>query len=269
MGNVLAKIIAHNREELAGLKAERPLAELRARAADAPPVRDFAAALTGPTVAVIAEIKRASPSAGIIRGQDFEPAAIAAEYEGAGAAALSVLTDERFFQGRLEHLQWAREATGLPVLRKDFVIDEYQVYEAREAGADAVLLIVAALEPARLEALAALATELAMAALVEVHDERELDVALEAGARLLGVNNRNLTTFEVDLGVTERLAAMVPSECLIVGESGVQSRGDVERLARAGVDAVLVGTALMRAESPGQALHTLTGVAAVRRGHGR
>lgn len=264
MASVLDEIITHKRQELARLKSEQPPAELRARLADAPQARDFAAALAGPAVAVIAEIKRASPSAGTIREGSFEPARIAAEYQAAGAAALSVLTDERFFQGSLDHLRQARDATSLPALRKDFIIDEYQVHESRAAGADAVLLIVAALEPPQLEGFIALAAELGLAALVEVHDQGELSVALDAGAQVVGVNNRDLTTFEVDLGVTERLAAMVPEDRLVVGESGIGSRADVERLARAGVNAVLVGTALMRAHSPGDALRALTGVAVSR-----
>ena len=269
MSNVLDRIIAHKKKELALLTRERPLAEVRARAADAPASRDFAAALTGPTVAVIAEIKRASPSAGVIRAHDFQPARIAADYEAAGAEALSVLTDEEFFRGSLEHLQEARAATSLPALRKDFVIDGYQLYESRAAGADAVLLIVAALEPDELRAFITLAGELGLTALVEVHDERELALALEAGVRIVGINNRNLTTFVVDLGVAERLAPMIPQDRLVVGESGVNTRADVERLAAAGVDAVLVGTALMRAESPRRVLRALTAVPAVRRCRGR
>jgi len=260
MGNVLEMIVAHKKEELGRLKSEQPLAKVRTRAAEAPQARGFAAALGGTTVAVIAEIKRASPSAGMIRAAGFEPPHIAAEYEAAGAAALSVLTDAEFFRGSLEHLRQARAATSLPVLRKDFIIDEYQVYESRAARADAVLLIVPALEPAQVEQLAALAAELGMAALLEVHNELQLTRALETGATLAGINNRDLTTLEVDLCVTERLAAMVPAGCLIVGESGVDSRADVERLARAGVDAVLVGTALMRAERLGEALRGMVGV---------
>ncbi len=257
--DVLSRILAHKREELAARKAQLPLPEMRARAADAPP-HDFAEALRGGEVAVIAEIKRASPSAGTIRAAGFDPAAIAARYEGAGAAALSVLTDEEFFQGHLDHLTAAREATGLPALRKDFMVDEYQVYEARAAAADAVLLIVAALEPDGLQALLNLAEELGMAALVEAHNEAELARALDAGARVVGVNNRDLTSFEVDLATTERLAPMVPEDRLLVTESGVHAREDVQRLAKAGVDAALVGTALMRADDPGRALRALVGV---------
>ncbi len=260
MISVLDRIIAHKREELARLTRERPLAEVQARAAEAPAPRDFAVALDGPTVAVIAEVKQASPSAGVIRADDFQPARIAAEYEAAGAAAVSVLTDEEFFRGSLGHLQEVRAAISLPALRKDFVVDEYQLYESRGAGADAVLLIVAALEPGELQAFLTLAGELGLAALVEVHDERELAMALEAGARIVGINNRDLTTFEVDLRTTERLAPVIPQDHLVVGESGVSTRAHVERLAQAGVNAVLVGTALMRAESPAETLRALTGV---------
>jgi len=263
--DILRQIIAHKREELDRLPADMSLRDAQAGALDAPPARDFAGALRGDDVRVIAEIKRASPSAGTIRAGEFDPAAIARGYEQSGAAALSVLTDERFFGGHLDHLRAAREAVEIPVLRKDFVIDERQVYEARGAGADAVLLIVAALEADCLTALRALARELGMAALVEAHDEAEVEAALAAGARIIGVNNRDLATFEVDLATTEHLAPMVPGDRVLVAESGVHTREDVERLAGAGADAVLVGTALMRAEDSGEALRALTGVKAKRR----
>ncbi|MGI5816846.1 MAG: indole-3-glycerol phosphate synthase TrpC [Armatimonadota bacterium] len=258
--DVLRRILANTRDELAERRRGRPLNELRAMAADAPRPRDFAAALTGDEVAIIAEIKRASPSEGAIRAGQFDPAAIARQYDDAGAAALSVLTDERFFGGRLEYLTAAREACALPVLRKDFIVDEYQLYEARAAGADAVLLIVAALPPELLHDLRALTASLQMTALVESHDEVELEVALDAGARAIGVNNRDLRTFEVDLGVTERLAPMVPRDRAFVAESGMHGREDIRRVATAGADAALVGTALMRADDPGEALRGLTGV---------
>ncbi len=256
--DVLRRILAHKAEEVAARERELPLPEVRAMAADATPSRDFAAALRRPHLAIIAEIKRASPSEGAIRDGDFDPAAIARAYEAGDAAALSVLTDGRFFGGRLEDMAAAREACALPVLRKDFAIGEYQLYEARAAGADAVLLIGAALGPALLRELLGLAQTLGMTALVESHDARELEAALEAGARVLGINNRDLRTFEVDLGTTERLAAMVPEECLLVAESGVHTRGDIERLTAAGADAALIGTALMRADDPGEALRRLT-----------
>jgi len=258
--DILREIIAHKRAELQ--RSGPPLAELLAAAAQAPLARDFAAALRGDDVRVIAEIKRASPSEGAIRAQGFDPAAIARAYQAAGAAALSVLTDERYFGGHLDHLRAARAAVGLPVLRKDFVIDERQLYEARAAGADAALLIVAVLEAGRLAELLALTQELGMAALVEAHDETEVEAAVAAGARIIGVNNRDLRSFTVDLATTERLAPIVPADRVLIAESGVHTRADVERLAEAGADAVLVGTALMRADDPGEALRELTGVAA-------
>lgn len=259
--DVLREIIEHKRAELER-DCATSLGELLAAAAQAPPARDFAAALRGPDVRVIAEIKRASPSEGAIRSGAFDPAEIARTYEANGAAALSVLTDERFFGGHLDHLRAARGAVGLPVLRKDFVVDERQVIEARAAGADAVLLIVAALPPVRLRALQALARDLGMAALVEAHDAAEVETALGADATVIGVNNRDLRTFVTDLANTERLAPMIPAERVLVAESGVHERADVERLAAAGADAVLVGTALMQAEDPGAALRELVGVAA-------
>ncbi len=260
MPDVLRRILSHKREELALRTSAIPADEMAEMAADAPPPRDFAGALRGDEVRIIAEIKRASPSEGAIREGEFDPAAIAGGYEAGGAAALSVLTDERFFGGHLDYLRAAREATKLPVLRKDFVVDEYQVSEARAAGADAVLLIVAALEPLILRELCALAEELGLATLVEAHDEHELQVALDCDAKMIGVNNRDLRSFAVDLGTTERLAAMVPDHRVLVAESGVHTRGDIERLARAGADAALVGTTLMRADHPGEALRELTGV---------
>lgn len=265
MPDILRRILAHKRDELVARKREAPLVEVRAMASDAPEPRDFAGALRGDVVAIIAEIKRASPSEGAIRGGEFDPAAIAEQYDRGGAAALSVLTDEQFFAGRLEYLTAAREACSAPVLRKDFIVDEYQLYEARAAWADAVLLIAAALNSAQLRDLLTLTRSLGMSALVESHDEAELEAALRCGAEVLGVNNRDLRTFEVDLGTTERLATMIPDDRVLVAESGVHSRADIERLAAAGADAALVGTALMRAENPGEALRGLTGV----RRHGR
>jgi indole-3-glycerol phosphate synthase len=266
MPDVLQRILRHTREELARRMAETCAEEMAALAEHAPAPRDFRNALRGDDVRIIAEIKRASPSEGEILEGTFDPAAIAREYEAGGAAALSVLTDEEFFDGRLDYLTAARAATDLPVLRKDFIVDEYQVYEARAAGADAILLIVAALEPATLRGLRALAEDLGMAALVEAHDERELEVALDCGATVLGVNNRDLRTFEVDLGTTERLAALVPDDRVLVVESGVHCRADVERLAEAGADAALVGTTLMRADRPGTALRGLSGIETRSRG---
>jgi len=223
-------------------------------------LRDFAGALRKPTrgqITLIAEVKKASPSAGLIR-PDFDPVQIAREYEAAGASCLSVLTDEKFFQGALEYLKQIRAAVGLPLLRKDFIIDERQILEAIEWGADAILLIAAILNDAQLQRFHALATEAGLAALVEVHDETELDRAAAIGAQLIGVNNRDLKTFKVDLATTERLAerfssspgttqdAAGSSPPLLVAESGIHARADVERLAKCGVRAMLVGESLMR-----------------------
>ncbi|MEM9493255.1 MAG: indole-3-glycerol phosphate synthase TrpC, partial [Myxococcota bacterium] len=212
-------------------------------------------------VRVIAEIKRASPSAGAIRA-GADPAAIAREYRAAGAAALSVLTDEQFFDGRLAFLGQVREAVDLPLLRKDFLIDPYQVVEARAAGADAVLLIVAALDQDALNALLAETRRLGMDALVEIHSEDEAARAVAAGAEIIGVNHRDLTTFTIDMSLSGRLRPQIPAQTIMVGESGIGSADDVRALGAAGVDAVLVGERLMRAESPGQALRQLRGVAA-------
>ena len=259
MSSILAEILRHKRAEVAAASAERPLAAVEAAARAAGPVRAFAAALRRPAgapVRVVAEIKRASPSAGPIRA-GADPAAIAREYAAAGAAAISVLTDERFFDGRLEFLARVRAAVGCPLLRKDFVIDRYQVVEARAAGADAVLLIAAALEPDQLADLLAEATRQELDALVEIHREAEAEVALAAGARLIGVNHRDLATFEIDMGLTERLAPRLPADAVLVAESGIRSPADLHRLADAGAHAVLVGELLMRAPSPGAALAEL------------
>jgi len=213
-------------------------------------LRDFTTALRNPCggpLALIAEVKKASPSAGLIR-PDFDPVSIAREYEAAGASCLSVLTDEKFFQGSLEYLRQIRAAVSLPLLRKDFIIDERQILEAVEWGADAILLIVAILSDMQLRQFHALGTEAGLAALVEVHDEVELDRALAAGAQLIGVNNRDLKTFQVDLATTEHLAARLPSVSrpLLVAESGIHTHADVERLAACGAQAMLVGESLMR-----------------------
>ncbi|MCD6361071.1 MAG: indole-3-glycerol phosphate synthase TrpC [Armatimonadetes bacterium] len=266
MTDILDEIMAHKRAEVELLTAQVSCDTMRARMADAPPPRDFAAALRRDHVGIIAEIKSASPSAGVIRERDFDPARIAVEYEEAGAAALSVLTDEKYFHGHMDHLTQAREATSLPVLCKDFIYRRYQIYRARAAGADALLLIVAALDPTDLSILVDEARSLDMTPLVEVHDLRELALAPAAGAQVVGVNNRDLTTFAVDPATTERIAPAVPADCVLVGESGIYTRDDVERLAAAGVDAVLVGTALMRADAPGEVLAQLVGVPRRERG---
>jgi indole-3-glycerol phosphate synthase len=260
--NILDEILAHKRDEIAAATAAIPASEMEARArscASAP--RGLRRALAAaPPPRVIAEIKRRSPSRGEIR-PDFDPVMIAKAYAEAGAAAISVLTDERYFGGRLDYLVSARDATDLPVLRKDFAIDPYQIDEARAAGADAVLLIVAAFAGAggieRLTALHQRATGLGLDVLVEVHDEAELEAALGAGADLVGINNRNLETFEVDLATTERLAGRIPQGVVLVAESGIFTNDDIRRLERAGAGAFLVGEALMREPDVGAALRSL------------
>jgi indole-3-glycerol phosphate synthase len=254
--DILARIVARKQSERGG--ARPSLADLE-RCADCPR-RDFRAALLAKAPAIIAEIKKASPSKGLL-SPNFDPAGIAREYESGGAAALSVLTDEHFFQGSLADLQAARQATAIPVLRKDFTLDEYHVVEAAAHGADAILLIVAILDARRIRALRELAAAYGMAALVETHSQAELDVALEAGADLIGVNNRDLRTFEVNLETSLRLAGRIPSAVVKVTESGIHSAADVKLLREAGFDAFLVGEHLMKSGSPAAALEALTGTA--------
>ena len=258
--DILEKILATKREEVAAGLSRVPLAALERQARAAGPVRDFAGALRAKVAAgraaVIAEAKRASPSKGLLRA-DFDAAAIARSYEAGGAACLSVLTDEQYFQGSAERLREARAACALPVLRKDFIVDPYQVLEARAMGADAILLIVAALELPRLRALEALAAELGMAVLVEVHDAAELDTALQLRTPLVGVNNRNLRTFETRLDTTLTLKARIPADRLLVTESGILAAEHVQTMRSAGVHAFLVGEAFMRAPDPGAALKSL------------
>lgn len=241
---ILEKIVAEKRREVDRLRLQKTaIHELAAERQD---YRDFAGALRSATgLALIAEVKKASPSAGVI-APNFQPVAIAKEYRAAGAAALSVLTDEKFFQGRIEYLQQIRAVVKLPVLRKDFIVDELQVYESVARGADAILLIVAILERNQLQDYLALARQLKIPALVEIHEEAELQRALDCGAELIGINNRDLRTFTVDLATTERLAPLVPTDRLVVAESGIHSREDVERVQRAGVKAILVGESLVR-----------------------
>ncbi len=260
---ILETILAAKRVELAEAKQQRSLADLEAAARDAEPSRGLAAALTKPAgepVRVLAEIKRASPSAGAIR-PDADPAAIAIAYAAAGAAAISVLTDRQFFDGDLGFLAACRAAVPVPLLRKDFVIDRYQIAEARVAGADGVLLIVAALDDAHLRELLAAASAYGLDALVEVHDEAEAERAAASGARLIGVNHRDLHTFRIDMSLTARIAPALPSGTVIVGESGIRTATDVRALGEAGAHAVLVGEHLMRAHDPGAALRALRGVA--------
>lgn len=258
---ILDRILAVKREEIAAAKARVPAPPVGCTSTPPPlpPTRDFAAALRRPAgapVRVLAEIKRASPSAGPIR-PGADPAEIAAEYHAAGAAAISVLTDEQFFDGRLEFLQQVRDRVPMPLLRKDFIIDPFQVTEARAAGADAILLIVAALTAAQLADLLQAATLCQLHALVEVHDAREAEVALAAGASVLGVNHRDLKTFTIDMSLTETIAKRVPPSVVLVAESGIKTAADVRRLGDAGAHAVLVGETLMRAKSPGAALGEL------------
>ncbi len=257
--DILARIVARKREDYSHATTLR--AELERRAEEMlPGRRGFRAALVRRSPAVIAELKKASPSKGVLR-EDYDPASLARQYEHGGAAALSVLTDEPFFQGKLEHLEKARNAARLPALRKDFTLDEYHVVEAAAHGADAVLLIAAILEEREIRDLRELAGRYRMAALVEVHDQRELRTALGTGADIIGVNNRDLRTFEVTLETSLRLAAEMPDGVLKISESGIHSHADVRRLQDAGFDALLVGEHLLKAASPEAELRALVGSA--------
>ncbi|GAB4468023.1 MAG: indole-3-glycerol phosphate synthase TrpC [Armatimonadaceae bacterium] len=275
-GTILDRILATKRDEIAALKARTSVAELQAACADLPPTRGFRDALSlhprpllppppgggreeGGQISLIAEIKKASPSKGVIR-PDFDPVAIAKAYHTGGASCLSVLTDETYFQGSLAYLSAIREAVPLPLLRKDFLVDEAQVYEARVAGADAILLIVSAIpDAARLRELRELAESLGLDVLVEIHDDTELEIAMEAGANLIGVNNRDLKTFEVRLETAEQLIPQFPAGAVAVAESGIFTTADVQRMANAGANAVLVGESLMRASDIAQAVRVLMG----------
>ena len=275
--DILEKILAVKREEVAAGKVNKPLAAMRAAAEAQAPARDFAGAIstrvmplakqgavsladgsgnTAKSAAVIAEIKKASPSKGVIRA-DFRPAEIAADYEKHGAACLSVLTDQPFFQGSADYLRAARAACTLPVLRKDFLVDPWQVYEARAMGADAILLIVDALSLAQMQEMEAIAFALGMSVLVECHDGAELDVALQLKTPLIGINNRNLRTFEVDLATTLSQLGRIPADRIVVTESGILAPADVTLMTSRGVHAFLVGEAFMRAPSPGAELARL------------
>jgi indole-3-glycerol phosphate synthase len=261
VADILTRILAWKRQEVAQARQEQPLGELRHRVQHMPPTRGFRQALQGwdqRGTRIIAEIKKASPSAGLIRA-DFDPVAIAMTYARHGAAAISILTDRKFFQGELEYLTAVREAVPLPLLRKDFVIDPYQLYEARVAGADAVLLIAAALDVLELIDLAALSFELGLEPLVEVHTATELEKALACSGRIIGINNRNLHTFHTDVATTVALLPYIPEGYLVVSESGLQDRATITRLEHHGVAAFLIGESLMREADIGTKLEALRG----------
>jgi indole-3-glycerol phosphate synthase len=257
-GNLLERIVAARRAGLPRQQYRMPQAALRMAVKKAAPVRDFQGALSRDGINIIAELKKASPSRGMIRAE-FRPAELAQQLAAAGAAAFSVLTEEEFFQGSIAHLRAAHAASNLPVLRKDFIFDPWQVWEARAAEADSFLLIVAILDSARLRELLAVGRELGMEPLVEVHTQEELRRALDAGARILGVNNRDLRTFEVNLETSLALVAEIPDECIAVSESGLRSAEDLRQLRAAGFDAFLIGEHLMAAGDPAAALQALLG----------
>jgi indole-3-glycerol phosphate synthase len=259
VANVLAEIVVHKQGEIADAKKARPVESLRERLAQAPPVRDFNRALRTRTgIQLIAEVKKASPSAGLIR-EDFDPVAIAQTYERHGAACISVLTDEHYFQGHLRYLEAVRQSVSIPVLRKDFILDTYQVLEARVAGADCVLLIAECLEDCRLRELYFYAAELGMESLIEIYEPENLERVLKLEPNLIGVNNRNLRTFVTDLEHSLRLRRQIPVDCLLVSESGIKTRADVLRLEQAGVQAMLVGETLMRTPDIGRKVDELLG----------
>jgi indole-3-glycerol phosphate synthase len=245
---ILDQIVSHNLEELKDKKRRLPVAELQRLAAEQPPALDLALALRGDGIKLIAEVKKASPSRGVIRA-DFDPVEVAKIYAGNGAAAISVLTEAEHFQGSLDHLKNIRKALPdkLPLLRKDFIFDPYQIYESRAYGADSLLLIVAILEPEKLQELLRISHQLNMSCLVEVHNKAEVEIALKSRAKIIGINNRDLNTFSVDMATTERLRPLIPPDRIIVSESGIKERTDIERLSRLGIDAVLIGESLMSA----------------------
>ncbi len=260
--DILKKIIEHKKEELAAVKSRVPLSELKACMADLPPVRGFEASLrktdeAGRT-AIIAEVKKGSPSKGVIR-KDFDPVDIAGIYAENGAACLSVLTDEHFFLGNLRYLSDIRRVVDIPLLRKDFIFDSYQIMEARAAGADAILLIAAMLDISVLKDFYSLAGELDLDVLLEVHDERELEAALRTECSLIGINNRSLHTFVTDLGTTGRLIRLIPRERFVVAESGINTRADIVRLRQTGAGAFLIGESMMREPDIGAKLRELLG----------
>jgi len=256
---ILDKIVATKRTEIAAAKAARPLAQVRAAAERMPEPRNFFAALAAPgPIKLIAEVKRASPSKGVIRA-DFDPVAIAQTYATNGATCLSVLTDEQYFQGHLDYLTQVKAAVPIPILRKDFILDQYQLFEARAAGADAVLLIAECLDDCGLRSLHAEAVALGLTPLVELYEPSNLPRVFDAGATLIGINNRDLRTFEVDLNHTLSMRRQIPDQCVLVGESGIRTRADVELLEAGGVDAILVGETLMRQADIGAAVRELLG----------
>lgn len=259
--DILKKIVIHKHEEVAAAKVSTPASELKSRIANLEDVprgfeRHLREAAASDWTAIIAEVKKGSPSKGLIR-PDFDPLEIAQIYQNNGATCLSVLTDEKFFLGHLRFLALIRETVSLPLLRKDFICDPYQIYEARAAGADAILLIASCLDLNQLREFHAVARELQLDVLLEVHDEAEMETALQTECTLIGVNNRNLRTFEIDMGTTGRLARMMPPERLLVAESGINSRTDIERLTNDGAGAFLIGESLMREADIGAKLHEL------------
>lgn len=262
VANILDKIVAKKRKEIAQSRARTPLASVQQSAEDAPPTKDFLGALRASQgIGLIAEIKKASPSKGLIR-EDFDPPDIAKTYTAHGASCISILTDETFFQGSLSYLQQVRAVVDTPLLRKEFILDTYQIYEARAAGADAILLIAEILTATELAHFSDLAQQLGMVALIELYDTDNLPAVLATGTPLIGVNNRDLRTFEVDLGHTVRLRNQIPEDILLVGESGIHSREDALYLQEHGVDAMLVGESLMREKNIGAAVDRLLGSSA-------
>jgi len=255
---ILQKIVENKREEVARQKKILPLGELRQMLADRPPTRDFEGAIRNRDCAVIAEVKRSSPSKGRIR-EDFDPVGIAGIYEDNGASAISILTERKFFEGRAAYIPQIGRSVKLPLLRKDFIIDPYQINEARVLGADALLLIARILEAGEMRDFLGIASELGLAALVEVHNEADVEKAVSSGARIVGINNRDLATFRTDLDVSIRLARRIPKAITVVSESGIDSRGEIEKLMEAGIHAFLVGESLMRAKDMGKKLRELLG----------
>jgi indole-3-glycerol phosphate synthase len=246
---ILDEILKHKREEVERRKRAIPIARLREKIGGYKPVRDFAKAISGNVIGLIAEVKKASPSAGVFK-KDLNPTELARKYESGGAAAISVITDSKFFMGEIGYLDEVRYAVNLPVLRKDFIVDEYQIVEARAHGADAILLIVAALDDSTLKGFIEMASELGMTSLVEVHDEEEVEIALRCDAQVIGINNRDLRTFRVSLETTKRLRPLVPEGKIIVSESGIKSPRDIAELEGIGINAVLIGEALVRSDDP-------------------